>query len=134
MRASLRLLRASPSILLAVSMGCLLPSQGVAADLVQITCKTVSGDLDPTVDYAHSLELKQIRFLRAPTPDEVAGVNASLSWKAGENFLKPSSVAPAPKPPAPAVPKEFEQIRPVNLEYLSHLPNFIADEVAVRTH
>ena len=163
-------------------MGCLLPSQGVAADLVftgnlrfatktfihvrladgrvidaglpktgplaaeailgqykiadqvQITCKTVSADLDPTVDYRHWLELKQIRFLRPPTPDEVAGVNASLSWKAGENLLKPSSVAPAPKPPAPAVPKEFEQIRPVNLEYLSHLPNFIADEVAVRTH
>jgi len=163
-------------------MGCLLPSQGVAADLVftgnlrfatktfihvrladgrvidaglpktgplaaeailgqykiadqvQITCKTVSADLDPTVDYRHSLELKQIRFLRAPTPDEVAGVHASLSWTPGENLLKPGSVAPAPKRPAPAVPKEFEQIRPVNLEYLSNLPNFIADEVAVRTH
>ena len=136
MRAILRLLGASPSILLAVSIGCLLPSQGVAADLVftgnlrfatktfihvrladgrvidaglpktgplaaeailgqykiadqvQITCKTVSADLDPTVDYRHSLELKQIRFLRAPTPDEVAGVNASLSWKGGENLLK----------------------------------------------
>src|SRR5215471_15859258 len=80
------------------------------ADQVQITCKTVSADLDPSVDYRHSLELKQIRFLRAPTADEVAGVNASLSWKAGENLLKPPSVAPPPKAPAPAVPKEFEEI------------------------
>ena len=102
------------------------------ADQVEIACKRVSGGLDPSVDYSHSLELTRIRLLRAPTPDEVKKTNASLSWKIGENLLKAPSVAPAPKPPAPPVPKEFEQIRDVNLEYISKLPSFIADELAVR--
>src|SRR5262249_17219782 len=30
--------------------------------------------------------------------------------------------------------KEFEQIRDVNLDYISKLPSFIADELAVRMH
>lgn len=104
------------------------------ADQVQIACKKVSGDLDPSIDYFHSLELTQIHFLRAPTADEVTRINASFSWNTGENLLKAPSVTPTPKPPAPAAPAEFEQIRSINLEYISKLPSFIADEVAVRTH
>jgi hypothetical protein len=62
----------------------------------------------------------------------VTQVNTSLNWKFGENLLKPSSVAAAPKSPASAAPREFEQIRTINLEYVSKLPSFIADELAVR--
>src|SRR5262249_49974655 len=88
---------------------------------------------DPTVDMSHILELKQIGLVRPPTPDEVLQVNTSLNRQI-ENLLKPSSVASSPKPPAPAVAKEFEQIRDVNLDYISKLPSFIADELAVRMH
>jgi hypothetical protein len=109
-------------------------AQYKVADQVQITLKPISGELDLTVDLYHFLELKQIRLVRAPTPDEVLQVNTSLWGDRGENLLKPSSVAPSPKPPAPAIAKEFEQIRDVNLDYISRLPSFIADEVAVRTH
>jgi len=38
----------------------------------------------------------------------------------------------ASEPPAPVAPREFEQIRTMNLEYVSKLPSFIADELAVR--
>lgn len=71
------------------------------ADQVQIACKRISGELDPDLDYSHVLELTQIRFLREPTADEVAALNASLTGHIGENLLKPPSVAPAPKSPAP---------------------------------
>jgi hypothetical protein len=104
------------------------------ADQVQITVKTISGEPDPTVDMSHVLELKQIHIVRAPTPDEVLQVNVSLSRHNGGNLLKPPSVAPSQKPPAPAVAKEFEQVRDVNLDYVSKLPSFIADELAVRMH
>ena len=59
-------------------------------------------------------------------------MNTSNTWQDGDNLLKPASTASAPKPSAPAVAKEFEQIREVNLAYISRLPSFIADEVAVQ--
>ncbi len=103
------------------------------ADQVQIGCKNIRVELDLPFNRYHSLELTQIRFLRAPTPEEVSKVNLSLSWQGGDNLLKPPTVVPAPKPPAPAVAKEFEPVRLVNLANLAKLPSFIADEFAVRT-
>lgn len=103
------------------------------ADQVQIGCKNIRAELDLPFNRYHSLELTQVRFLRAPTPEEVLQVNVSLSWQGGDNLLKPPTVAAAPKPPTKAVPKEFEPVRVVNLANLAKLPSFIADEFAVRT-
>jgi hypothetical protein len=103
------------------------------ADQVQISCKGIRTELDKQYDRYHTLELTRIRFLRSPTPQEVLRVNTSNSWQSGENLLKPSSVISSTKPPALEVPKEFKEIRVVNLAYIRALPNFTADEVAVRS-
>lgn len=49
-----------------------------------------------------------------------------LSWQPGENLLY------RPEPVAPRSPFELERVRQVNLEYLSKMPNFVADETARR--
>jgi len=110
-----------------------LVAQFKLADAVQISCKKIQADLDRTVDQYHSLQLTQIRFLRAPTPEEVARVNASLSWQNGDNLLKPSAVAPPKPKPAFQAPGGFERIRQVNLARIAQMPSFLADEAATRS-
>jgi hypothetical protein len=79
----------------------------------------------------HSLQLSGIRFVRAPSEAETAQVSASLSWQVGENLLKP--VPETPKLPKPADPEGLERVREVNLARAAKMPNFIADEQAVRS-
>lgn len=104
------------------------------ADQVRIACKRISGELDTSVDRYHLLELTQLHFLRPPTPEEVARVEASISWQNGEDLLKPSTVLPAkhdtPKRPEP---DGFERVREVNLARIQTMPNFVADELALRS-
>jgi hypothetical protein len=61
-------------------------------DQVQVACKGIRNELDLSIDRYHSLELTQLRFLRAPTPKEVLLVEASISRQNGENVLQPSAV------------------------------------------
>jgi hypothetical protein len=103
------------------------------ADQVQITCKPISIYWDKVANRYHSLELTALRFLAAPSPEEVARVNASISWEGGDNLLKPSAVVPPPKPPPAAVPAGFERIRAINLDRAAKLPTFTADEIATRS-
>jgi len=101
------------------------------ADQVQIACKGIQGGWDDSVKRYHSLELTRIQFIRAPSAEEVAQVVASLSWKVGDNLLKP--VPDTPKPPKATDPEGLERVREVNLARAENMPNFVADEVALRS-
>jgi hypothetical protein len=75
------------------------------ADEVQITCKPM-GD--------RCLDLKSLKYLRPPSPEERALVLGS------------------PLPATPVQP-EWEHARQVNLERAANMPNFVADETAKRS-
>jgi hypothetical protein len=70
--------------------------------------------------------MKRIRLVRTATPQERAEAMALLSWQPRENLLY------RPEPAAPRSLFELERVRQVNLEYLSKMPNFVADETAQR--
>ena len=102
-------------------------------DRVQIVCKPIRPDFDEAANRSHQLELALIELVRGPTPDELLGVRASLSWQQGENLLKPSTLlVPEPAPGRPVLPAGFEAIRKVNLARIEALPSFLADETAIR--
>jgi hypothetical protein len=101
------------------------------ADQVQIACKNISSVWDQAVRRYHSLELTRIHFVRAATAEEIDQVSASLSWKVGDNLLKP--VPEVPKPPKATDPEGLERVREVNLARAAKMPNFIADEQASRS-
>jgi hypothetical protein len=101
------------------------------ADRVQITCRNIQGGWDESVKRYHSLELTRIQFIRAPSAEEVAQVVASLSWQVGDNLLKPPPETP--KPPKATDPEGLERVREVNLARAEKMPNFVADEGAVRS-
>ncbi len=56
---------------------------------------------------------------------------ASLSWQVGDNLLKP--LPETPKPPRATDPEGLERVREVNLARAAKMPNFVADEVALRS-
>jgi len=103
------------------------------ADQVQIACKSIRATLEAAADRFQVLQLTAIRFVRAPTPDEILEVSASLSWHKGENLLRPSTVIPPERRrSAPALPDGFERIRDVNRARLETMPTYLADERATR--
>jgi len=97
----------------------------------EIACKNIQGGWDDSVKRYHSLELTRIRFVRTPSKEEVSQVVASLSWQVGDNLLEP--VPETPKSPKAPDPEGLERVREVNLARAERMPNFIADEVAVRS-
>lgn len=97
-----------------------------AADQVEITCAPMKTVYDAQAGLHYHLLVKSLRLVRTATPRERAEVMALLSWQPGENLLY------RPAPVAPQSPSEFERVRQVNLEYLSKMPNFMADETARR--
>jgi hypothetical protein len=102
------------------------------ADQVEITCKRTEAFLDAKVDRYYALELRQIRFLHSPSPDEWAKSVASLSWHRVDNLLKlPTASTPRPDSGA-GEPSQLEHIREVNLANAAKMPNFVADEKAMR--
>jgi hypothetical protein len=70
-------------------------------------------------------------FVRAASEKEIAQVRGSLSWYEGENLLRP--VAEAPKPAKATNSGALERAREVNLARAAKMPNFIADEQAIRS-
>ena len=111
--------------------GMKISAQYKLADQVEIACKNIQGGWDDSVKRYHSLELTRIRFVRAPSKEEVSQVVASLSWQVGDNLLEP--VPETPKSPKAPDPEGLERVREVNLARAERMPNFIADEVAVRS-
>lgn len=77
-------------------------------------------------DLVLDLLMKSLRLVRTAIPQERAEVMALLSWQPGENLLY------RPKPVASSSTFELERVRQVSLEYLSKMPDFVADETARR--
>jgi hypothetical protein len=112
-----------------------LPASAIAArfnigDQVQIACKPIRTVYDPVAELHQHMELEDLRFLRPASTEELAVVVATLSWQHGENLLK--QLEPISAGGRTGAPGELERVRQVNLEYVSKLPNFVADEVAKR--
>jgi hypothetical protein len=97
-----------------------------AADQVEMVCAPSKTIYDAQAGMHYYLLAKSVRLVRTATPQERDEVMALLSWRPGENLLY------RPPPVAPRSLFELEHVRQVNLEYLSKLPNFVADETAWR--
>jgi hypothetical protein len=95
-------------------------------DQVEITCAPVKTVYDAQAGLHYHLLVESLRLVRKATPQERADARALLSWQPGENLLyrQPPVVAQSPS--------ELERVRRVNLEYLSKMPDFVADETARR--
>jgi hypothetical protein len=88
-------------------------------DQVQIALKIQSVWDDPVKRY-HLAELARTHFLRAPSVDEVAQVNMSLSWQPGDNLLKP--IPCNAKPTKAEDPEGAGRVREVNLARAAKTP------------
>jgi hypothetical protein len=106
-------------------------SQYKLGDQVEITGKRIDPFLDSKTDHYLFIELKKLRLLRPPTPDELEKVRVTLTWKNGENLLKvpPQAEQPVKNRTESAA---LAHVREVNLENAAKMPNFIADERAQR--
>jgi hypothetical protein len=102
------------------------------ADQVQMTCKR-SGAFVKDGDYL-AWDLEQLRFLRTATPEERSSATTRRPWREKQNLLRGSAVAgPAGSLPPNSPTTGLALARQVSLEYVSKLPNFVADEVATRS-
>jgi hypothetical protein len=101
-------------------------AQYALADQVELSCKSIKSFYDTRAYLHQHLELKSIRRVRAATPEELTDAMNVLSWQIGENYLR------HPAAPDPGEDHDLERVRRVNLEYESKLPNFVADETALR--
>jgi hypothetical protein len=97
------------------------------ADQVGIACAPAKTVYDAPAGLHYHLQLKSLRLLRPVSPQEQAAMIDSLSWQPGENLLQP------PRAPVPtAEPSQLDRVRQVNLDYVSKLPDFVADEITRR--
>jgi hypothetical protein len=86
-------------------------------DEVEISCRQIKPVWEEDTSRYQFLELTKLRLLRASSP-------------------KPAASAPTPLTQAEvldaAAHSKLEQAREINLEYASNMPNFVADETAMR--
>jgi hypothetical protein len=108
-------------------------------DQVEITCKQIQRVWEDETSRYQFLELTKFRFVREPSSAELSEILAIQPWRGAPNLLKqPAANVPALKKPGPATSSEaaldakLAHAREVNLEYVSNLPNFVADETAKR--
>jgi hypothetical protein len=105
-------------------------------DQVEITSKPIQPVWEKGTSRYQYLEVTMIRLLRRPSPEELAKILEAKPFREGENLLeRPDSGGPVPKrTPDLTGPgsQEFEHARRINLEYVAHMPNFVADETAKR--
>lgn len=97
------------------------------ADQVEIACAPARTVYDAPAGLHYHWQVKSLRLLRPASPQERAAMIESLSWQPGENLLQPAR-APVPT----ADPERLGRVRRVNLDYISKLPNFVADEITRR--
>jgi hypothetical protein len=123
--------------------GSALAAQYAFGDQVTVDCKSIAPVWDQAANLTHTLELRAIKFLRRPEPQEMSRAIQSPDWRRPGNLLSPppSEAAPPVKPlPAPAPSRSddtsgdplamLDKVRAVNLDRAAHLPNFLADEEA----
>jgi hypothetical protein len=97
------------------------------ADQVEIACAPAKTVYDVPAGLHYHLQLKSLRLLRPASPQEQTAMIESMSWQPGENLLQP---ARAPVPSAES--SQLDRVRRVNLDYVSKLPDFVADETTRR--
>jgi hypothetical protein len=120
--------------------GSALASKTAFGDQVTIDCQPIAEVWDQTVNLPRTLEMKTIRVHRSAKPEEMARAIQCPDWRRPGNLLHPpdDQVPPVKPLPAPAAPPAgnasgdpqavLEKARTVNLDRVSHLPNFVADE------
>ena len=113
-------------------------------DHVEIACKEINPILEDATGRLLFIELTRIRFVRTASPDELIRAFRLPAWREPLNLLLPADVR-VPRPAAikmndPPVLTDteieahvkLERAREVNLNYIAHLPNFVADETGKR--
>jgi hypothetical protein len=104
-------------------------------DQVKITCKPIQPVWERGTSRLQYLEVTAIQLLGRPSAGQLAEILSERLFREGENLLDPDSVATAPigdsRLSGPGS-DELEHARETNLQYVSHLPNFVADETQKR--
>ncbi len=113
-----------------------LAAQFSMGDQVEVTAKAILPVWEEATARYQSLEVTAIRLIRRVTPEELSKMLETVPFREGKNLLKRPVEATLPPPQiadlnAPGG-RELAQARRVNLEYATHMPNFIADEIAKR--
>ena len=114
-------------------------------DQVQITCKPIQPVWEEDTSRYQFLELTKLRFLRRPSPQELATRLEFEPWRKEINLLsRPTEAVSAPNMKLPDPQRtaagdmdavahaKLERAREVNLDYAANMPNFVADETAKR--
>jgi hypothetical protein len=104
------------------------------ADQVQIECARTKTIFDAEAALQLHLAVKSIRLVRAATSQEQRQESARLSWRAAENLLKIPARFAVSSASAQAAMADLERVRKINLDRLSKMPDFIADETELRYH
>jgi hypothetical protein len=112
-------------------------------DHVEIACREINPILEEAVGRLLFIELTKIRFVRTASPEELVRAFRLPTWREPLNLLLPPDVrvpTTAVKMNDPPVLTDaqieahatLERAREVNLNYIAHLPNFVADETGKR--
>ena len=105
-------------------------------DQVEITSKPIQPVWEKGTSRYQYLEVTMIRLLGRPSPEELTKILEAIPFREGENLLeRPDSSGAAPKRALELSgprSREFEHARRINLEYIAHMPNFVADETVKR--
>jgi hypothetical protein len=115
-----------------------LTSKYEMGDQVEIACKTIEPYWEEDASRFQYLELAKLRFLRQATVGELSSLSLISIGREAPNLLTmPKAAVPALKPPEPPrmnaeASEKLNHAREVNLEYVAHMPNFVADESAKR--
>ena len=99
-------------------------------DEVEIECRPMQPVWEAATSRFQSLEVTMIRFVRHRSPEEVSSM-LEAKPREGKNLLKrpPGAISSRPER---ATDPQLEHVRLINLEYAAAMPNFVADETAVR--
>ena len=98
------------------------------ADRVLIGCKQINAVYDADDGLHQHLELKSLRLLRPATASETADAESLLAWQRAGNLLKLREGAATANDASEQA--KLQDVRQVNLNYFSTLPDLLADEAA----
>jgi hypothetical protein len=103
-------------------------------DQVEVSCKTIEPLWEKSTARYQYLEVTAIRLIEHPSAEKLATALTGMPFHEGENLLERPRLPLASAGDGLSGPgsSEFELARKTNLEYLSHMPNFVADEMVKR--
>jgi hypothetical protein len=106
-------------------------------DFVEIDCRHIQPVWEEGTSHYQSLEVTAMRLVRRPSAEELAKMQETIPFREGKNLLPRREAAAEARPvhvPDGDAPggRQLAQARRVNLEYAANMPNFVADEKAMR--